>query len=118
MQPALEAIDRAVSAIPHEWAVPGAAEASVRDPDSSPEGCSESLHLPFPWPDNNLCSKNNCLQTNWQVVAHMSERLCVPAHETDNHFCLISSSIKEYVLTCQNGKGNDRGLSQWLSRPE
>lgn len=119
MQPALEASDRAVSAIPHEWAVPGAAEASVRDSDSSPEGCSESFQLPFTWPDNNLCSKKTiALQTNWQIVTHMSEHLCVPAHGADNHFCLISSSIKEYVLTCQNGKGDDRGLSQWLSRPE
>lgn len=61
MQPALEAINRAVSAaVLHGWAVPGAAEASIRDPDSSPKGSSDSLHLPFLWSDDNFCSKNNC----------------------------------------------------------
>lgn len=48
MYPALIAINRTVPATLHGGAVPGAAEAPVHVPDTSPKGCSDSLHLPHP----------------------------------------------------------------------
>lgn len=117
MQPALEAIDRAVSAIPHECL--GKCLELLRLQSVTqillPKGAQRASVSHSPGLIITFALRTIALQTNWQIVTHMSEHLCVPAHGADNHFCLISSSIKEYVLTCQNGKGDDRGLSQWLS---
>lgn len=46
------------------------------------------------------------IPTSWQIITHMSEHLCVTVQRADNHFYFFTSSIKDYVLACQNGKGD------------
>lgn len=95
MHPAFIAINRVVLVTLHGWSVPSAREASIHDPDSFPEGCSDSLHLPFPWRGDNLHngSSNHLADSN----TYERVNICGPQHteQTSTSFYLISS-IRDY----------------------